>query len=138
MRIVELIIGIGLALGVVILLVAHLDLSSLHNVVRMLMSLGNDETLSSKVQIVLNRVGSGESEITPEQAAETINKQIRWQIPNEPRPVSESRNQGLPLIQYAPRSKVQAAIAALASSICGKELQPTKDKGKGWSLFSRG
>src|SRR5262249_1031806 len=128
----------ALRMADVILLVAHLDLSSLHNVVRMLMSLSNDESLNSKVQIVLNRVGCGESEITPAQAAETITKPIHWQIPNEPRPVLESRDQGQPLIQFAPRSKVQAAIAALASAICGKDLQQAKDKGKGWSLFSRG
>jgi pilus assembly protein CpaE len=128
----------ALRMADVILLVAQLDLSSLHNTVRMLMSLGNDDSLINKVQIVLNRVGSGETEITPAQAAETISKPIHWQIPNDPRPILDSRNQGLPLVQHAPRTKAQVAIVALASAICGKELQPTKDKGIGWKLFSRG
>src|SRR5262249_21285377 len=46
----------ALRLADVILLVAQLDLSSLRNVVRMLLTLDNDETLGSKVKIVLNRV----------------------------------------------------------------------------------
>ena len=48
----------ALRMADVILLVAQLELSSLRNVVRMMLALSNDEELSSKVQIVLNRVGS--------------------------------------------------------------------------------
>ena len=50
----------------VILLVAQLELSSLRNVVRMLQTLGNDETLGDKVKVVLNRVG-GETRHHPEE-----------------------------------------------------------------------
>src|SRR5947208_13984310 len=48
----------ALRMADVILLVAQLELSSLRNVVRMLMTLGSDEALGNKVQVVLNRVGS--------------------------------------------------------------------------------
>ena len=57
----------------VILLVAQLELSSLRNVVRIVQTLGNDETLSEKVKIVLNRVGP-ECDIPLKKAQETIGK----------------------------------------------------------------
>lgn len=102
-----------------ILLVAQLELSSLRNVVRMLMTLGTDESLASKVQVVLNRVGS-ECDISLKKAEETIGKQVYWQLPNDPRSMIESRNAGIPLLQHAPRSKIQQSIQGLALTLCGK------------------
>ena len=48
----------ALRMADVILLVAQLELSSLRNVVRMLLTLGTEEGLSDKVRVVMNRVGS--------------------------------------------------------------------------------
>jgi pilus assembly protein CpaE len=128
----------ALRMADMILLVAQLDLSSLRNVVRMLATLGVDENLANKVQIVLNRVGS-ETDISLKKAEETIGKPIYWQIPNEPKPLTESRNQGMPLLNYAPKCKVQQSIAGLAEAVCGKQLQPAgKEKSSRWgTLFSR-
>lgn len=74
----------ALRMADIVLLVAQLELSSLRNVVRMLLTLGNDEALSKKVQIVLNRVGS-DGDISLKKAEETIGKQIFWQVPNDSR-----------------------------------------------------
>jgi pilus assembly protein CpaE len=127
----------ALRMADVILLVAQLELSSLRNVVRLLLTLSNDENLAGKVQVVLNRVG-GETDISIKKAEETIGKPIFWQIPNDPRPMVESRNQGIPLTQHAPKSKAQVSIAGLALALCGKEAPtPTKEKSSRWSLFSR-
>lgn len=127
----------ALRMADVILLVAQLELSSLRNVVRMLLSLSNDENLAGKVQVVLNRVG-GESDISLKKAEETIGKPIFWQVPNEPRPMMEARNQGIPLLQHAPKCKAQASIAGLALALCGKEAPAApKDKPSRWTLFSR-
>src|SRR5262249_27311453 len=57
----------GLRMADRILLVAQLDLSSLRNVVRMMLALGNDPELAPKVQIILNRVGI-ESDISLKKA----------------------------------------------------------------------
>ena len=84
------------------------------------------------------RVGS-DGEISLKKAEETIGKPIYWQIPNDSRTVIESRNQGVPLITQAPRSKVHQAIAGLALAVIGKEApQAGKEKSRGWALFSRG
>jgi pilus assembly protein CpaE len=127
----------ALRMADLILLVAQLDLSSLRNVVRMLLTLGADENTAHKVQIVLNRVGS-ETDISLKKAEETIGKPIFWQIPNDPKLMVESRNHGIPLLLHAPRSKLQLSIAGLAEAVCGKQLQPAaKEKSSRWGIFSR-
>lgn len=125
----------ALRMADIILLVAQLELSSLRNVVRMLLTLGNDEAIGPKVQIVLNRVGS-DNDIPLKKAEETIGKPIYWQLPNEPRAVAEARNQGTPLIDHAPKSKIQQSFAGLAALLTGKEpAAPAKKESRGW--FSR-
>jgi pilus assembly protein CpaE len=128
----------ALRMADVILLVAQLELSSLRNVVRMMMTLSQDEALGNKVKVVLNRVGS-ECDISLKKAEETIGKPIFWQIPNDPRSMIESRNEGVPLIQHAPKSKAQQSIAGMAQALCGKNAQaapaPRKEK-RGFFSFT--
>src|SRR5262249_46110261 len=102
----------ALRMADVILLVAQLELSSLRNVVRMLLALGNDGEMAERVRVVLNRVG-GESDITLKKAEETIGKPVYWQLPDDAKLVAEARNEGVPLVSYAPRSKLQQSFAGL-------------------------
>jgi pilus assembly protein CpaE len=126
----------ALRMADIILLVAQLELSSLRNVVRMLLTLGQDEQLGPKVQIVLNRVGS-DCDITLRKAEETIGKPVFWQIPNDSRVMMEARNQGVPLLTLAPKSKLQQSIHGLAHALCGRKGKAAA-QGKGrWGLFSR-
>jgi pilus assembly protein CpaE len=121
-----------------ILLVAQLELTSLRNVVRLLLSLGNEDELGQKVQIVLNRVGS-ECDISQKKAEETIGKPVFWQIPNDPKAMMESRNQGVPLLTLAPKSKLQASFQGLAAALTGKDIEAPKKEARGWArIFSRG
>jgi pilus assembly protein CpaE len=127
----------ALRMADVILLVAQLELSSLRNVVRMLLTLGGDEAIAPKVQVVLNRVGN-ETDISLKKAEETIGKSIFWQVPNDPKAMTESRNHGVPLLTHAPKSKVNQSIAGLAQALSGKEAQPAaREKAGRWALFSR-
>jgi pilus assembly protein CpaE len=128
----------ALRMADLILLVAQLDLTSLRNVVRMMATLTAEDGLAEKVQIILNRVGS-DTDISLKKAEETIGKPIYWQIPNEPKPLVDSRNHGEPLVMHAPKSKVQQSIAGLAEAVCGKGLQPAaKEKTSRWgALFAR-
>jgi pilus assembly protein CpaE len=112
----------ALRMADVILLVAQLDLSSLRNVVRMLLTLQTDASLNNKVQIIINRVGS-ETDISLKKAEETIGKSIFWQIPNDAKAIIESRNHGVPLLQFAPKSKVQQSFVGLAHALTGKEAK---------------
>jgi len=115
----------ALRMADVILLVSQLELTSLRNTVRILLTLGADPALSDKVKVVLNRVGS-DADIGLKKPEDTIGKPIFWQVPNDARSMIESRNAGVPLLQHAPRSKVQASIAGLTQALCGTaELPPT-------------
>ncbi len=127
----------GLRMADTILLMAQLELTSLRNVVRMLVTLGSEEGLVDKVQVVLNRAGCDlfDDEISLKKAEETIGKPFYWQLPNDPKAMMSSRNAGVPLLQHAPRSKVQQSIAGLAQVLCGKE-EPPEPKKKSSRFFS--
>ncbi len=106
----------------VILLITQLELTSLRNTVRILLTMENEEGLPEKLRIVLNRVGSDftEGDISLSKAEETIGKEIYYQIPNDFKAMMGARNAGVPLIQHAPKSKVQLAVQGLANALCGK------------------
>jgi pilus assembly protein CpaE len=85
------------------------------------MTMNQEEGLVDKVKVVLNRVGADtENGISVRKAEEILGKPIYWQIPNDTKAMIGARNVGVPLIQHAPRSKVQQALHALAGTLCGK------------------
>jgi pilus assembly protein CpaE len=128
----------ALRMADVILLVAQLELSSLRNVVRMLLTLSNEEALAERIHVVLNRVGT-ESDISLRKAEETIGKPVFWQLPNDPKLLAESRNQGVPLVAMAPKSKVQQSFAGLARALSGSDGPAPGEAKGGWGkIFSRG
>ena len=62
----------------------------------------------------------------------TIGKPVFWQIPNDQRSVTESRNNGVPLVQHAPRSKAQQSIQGLVQALYRKEGQAAATKSRRW------
>ena len=104
-----------------ILLMTQLDLPCLRNVVRLMMSLGNMNGLADKVKIVVNRVGLDSGQITLKKAEETIGKKIFWQLPNDYRTMIEARNNGVPLIEAAPKAAITQSLTALTKAISGDE-----------------
>jgi pilus assembly protein CpaE len=122
-----------------ILLVAQLELASLRNVVRLLMALGQEEGLSEKVRVVMNRVGAdyAEGDISLKKAEETIGKPIFWQIPNDAKAMLGARVQGMPLLQHAPRSRAQQSLAGLAHALCGAAAPVAADAPRASGFFSR-
>jgi pilus assembly protein CpaE len=112
---------IALEMANQILLTTQLDLPCLRNVVRLMMSLGNMEGMAEKVKIVVNRVGLDSGQITLKKAEETIGKEIFWQLPNDYRTMIEARNNGVPLIEHAPKAAITQSLVALARAISGDE-----------------
>jgi pilus assembly protein CpaE len=112
----------ALRMADIILLVTQLELSSLRNAVRMMLALGTEEGMSEKVKVIVNRSGCDflDGAISLKKAEETLGQPIYWQIPNDPKSMMGSRNQGVPLLQHAPRSKVQQSIAELGQALAGK------------------
>ena len=101
----------------VILLTTQLDLPCLRNVVRLLQFFDGQEKLADKVRVVVNRLGLQDTQISLNKALETIGREVFWQIPNDYGTMVESRNNGVPLFTFSPRSKLTREISALAHAL---------------------
>jgi pilus assembly protein CpaE len=104
-----------------VLMVTQLDLPCLRNVVRLLMTFDEEDALREKLKIVVNRVGHDSGQISLKKARETVGRDIFWQVPNDYRVMVEVRNNGVPLIQHAPRAGITLSIGQLADALTGKK-----------------
>jgi pilus assembly protein CpaE len=52
-------------------------------------------------------------------AQETIGREIYWQLPNDYRVMVDVRNNGVPLVEQAPKAAITQSIIALADTLCG-------------------
>jgi pilus assembly protein CpaE len=126
-----------------VLMVTQLDLSCLRNVVRIMQFLEQNE-IKDKVEIVVNRVGLEDSDISLNKALETIGRDVFWQIPNDYATMVGARNNGVPLYQYAPKARITRSVTDLARQLVIQDEndQPTeavvKKKGGLFSLFAKG
>jgi pilus assembly protein CpaE len=102
-----------------VLLVTQLDLPCLRNVVRLLMSFEEMGKLKEKTKIIVNRLGRETGQISLKKAQETIGKDIFWQVPNDYRVMVEVRNNGVPLVEHAPKAAITQNLADLAQRISG-------------------
>lgn len=124
----------------VALLVTQLDLPCLRNVVRLTQYFEQREGLSEKIKVVVNRQGLEDAQISMNKALETIGREISWTVPNDYATMVEARNNGIPLMDQAPRAKITRAIEAIAASV-GDAASPKteledKDKKTKRGLFS--
>jgi pilus assembly protein CpaE len=107
-----------------VLLITQLDLPCLRNVVRLMMSFDQMESIKDKIKIVVNRVGL-DNHIGIKKAQETIGRDVFWQLPNDYRVMVDVRNNGVPLIEQAPKAAITQSMIALADALCGDgEHQP--------------
>jgi pilus assembly protein CpaE len=118
-----------------VLLVTQLDLPCLRNVVRLLASFKDSGKFDDKVKIVMNRSGYDTGQISLKKAQETIGRDIFWQVPNDYRVMVEVRNNGVPLVQQAPKAAITQSINQLAAALSGAAEDPaaeTASKTRGW------
>jgi pilus assembly protein CpaE len=112
-----------------ILMVVQLDLPCLRNLVRLQMSFDDIDGLRDKLKIVVNRVGLESGQIKLKKARETIGRDIFYQIPNDYRTMVEVRNNGIPLMQQAPKAPITLALQGLAALLCGDTEKATDPSG---------
>ena len=110
-----------------ILLLTHLDLPCLRNVVRLMESFKEMDAMAEKVKVVINRVGFDQSHITIKKAKDTIGHEIYWQLPNDYRTMATTRNDGVPLIEEAPKAALTQSIVSLAKSLDSGEKAEGSD-----------
>ena len=97
-----------------VLLITQLDLPCLRNVVRLMQFFDQRPSLTQKIKIVVNRMGLQDANISLNKALETIGREIFFQLPNDYVSMVESRNNGVPLLTHAPKSRITKAIEQLA------------------------
>lgn len=102
-----------------ILFVTQLDLPCLRNTVRLLMSMEEYPGLRDKFKVVVNRVGLQSGQISLKKAQESIRDEIYWQIPNDYGTMVEVRNNGVPLLEQAPKAPITHAIRQLTEDLLG-------------------
>ena len=123
-----------------VMLVTQLDLPCLRNVVRILTSMERFDDAREKVKVIVNRAGLDGTQISSTKAEETIDREIYARVPNNYVVISECRNNGVPLLQQAPKAAITQSIAQLAARLLGNpdqtEDQDVEGKGKkGWLPF---
>ena len=111
-----------------VLMVTQLDLPCLRNVVRLMMAFGEKEGLKDKLRVVVNRVGHGAGQISVRKAQETLGHEIYWQLPNDYRVMVEVRNNGVPLIEQAPKAMITQSIAQLGAALSGESFVPSDNE----------
>jgi pilus assembly protein CpaE len=117
-----------------VLLVTQLDLPCLRNVVRLMASFKETGKFDERVRIVVNRVGYDTGQISLRKAQETIGREIFWQVPNDYRVMIEVRNNGVPLVQQAPKAAITQSLNQLAAALSGKTEQQgeASSKSRSW------
>ena len=129
----------ALELSDVTLLVTQLDLPCLRNVVRLMQYFEQREGLVEKVKVVINRLGLEDSQISLSKALETLGREVYWQIPNDYSTMVEARNNGVPLIEQAPRARITKSIQQLAVAVgdaSPEKVATPDDKKQRRGLFS--
>lgn len=125
-----------------VLLVTQLDLTCLRNAVRIMQYLDQYNGLDKKIEIVVNRIGLEDSDISLNKALETIGRDVFWQLPNDYATMVGARNAGVPLCQFAPKSRLTRSINDLVRRLGtdgDNEPEPAgtgKKKGGLFGLFS--
>jgi pilus assembly protein CpaE len=83
--------------------------------------------VAEKVKVVVNRAGLDSGQISLKKAQDTIGREIFWQLPNDYRTMVEVRNNGVPLIEQAPKAAITQAVVLLAEALCSHESSEEVD-----------
>ncbi|HQZ64262.1 MAG TPA: response regulator [Planctomycetaceae bacterium] len=104
-----------------VLLVTQLDLSCLRNVVRIMQFLEQVPGIKEKIEIVVNRAGLEDNDISLNKALETIGRTVFWQLPNDYATMVGARNNGLPLCQFAPKARLTRSVNDMVRALTSGE-----------------
>jgi pilus assembly protein CpaE len=114
----------------IILMVVQLDLTCLRNTARLLHLFHQFDGLIERTRLVVNRIGSHESEISVKKAEETLRMPISWQIPNATKAFHAARAKGVPIDEVAPGSKAHQSVLEIARALrpfpAAEEVKPRR------------
>ena len=102
----------------VILLVLRLEFAALRNTRKALDQLEHLGIVRSRVRLVVNRFGQPK-EVPAAKAEEALGAKIFHFVPDDPRSVNRSNNNGTPFVLELPTAKISKSVTRLAMSING-------------------
>ena len=70
--------------------------------------------------MVVNRTSLDSAHITVKKAEEIVGKPIFWQLPNDYRVMIDARNNGVPLLEQAPKAAITHSLGALAKALAAE------------------
>ncbi len=128
------------------LLVLQLLVPPVRNADRLLNELRRGGYNVEQVRLVCNRAGREAGYLEPGDVETTLGRKLDWSLPDDWKTASTAINVGSPLAEFAPRSKLRAAIQQMAQDLASRpvaESAPSAEKAAGdgarkglFSIFS--
>jgi pilus assembly protein CpaE len=107
-----------------IYLVTQVGIPELRNANRLISALSKNTC--PKVEIVINRYGSGSLEVSDEQVTKALTRPAQWKIPNDYAAVRRMQTTTIPLTET--KSHIARAIKEMTRSLCGQPDETAKKK----------
>ena len=118
-----------------VLLVTLLSLPCLTNTKNVLKSLAGQETFSEdRLGLIVNRYLK-KSDLTLQEAQESVRTEIFWNIPNDYKTTMSAINRGVPLHNLSPKATITKSMVSLANAFLDDSQKDVKPKR--WRLFSK-
>jgi Flp pilus assembly CpaE family ATPase len=86
-----------------------------------------------KLEVVLNRYNSRNSDIDEKSATKALGHAVNWRVPNSYAAARGAQDSGVPLAEE--NSAIALAVVEMAKAACGKPLSVAKKVRKGFSFF---
>jgi len=115
--------------------VTLLSLPCLTNTKNVLKSLTGRETASEdRLSLIINRYLK-KSDLTLQEAQESVRMEIFWNIPNDYKTTMSAINRGVPLHDLSPKASITKSLVSLADAFLDDSQKDAKPKR--WGLFSK-
>lgn len=106
-----------------LLLVTGLDVVALRSTLRLLESFTSRGIPADRIELAASAVHKPILPFDVARAESILARSIRWRLPCEPEAATESRAQGVPIVELAPHASLSLALAEMVEELLA-ELQP--------------
>lgn len=118
-----------------ILLIVQLDLICLRNSARLLDLFRQYEGLIDKVRVVVNRLGSSDSEVGIKKAEQALGRPIAFRVPNAFKVFDAARSRGVTLEEEAAGCRAHKALQEMAQAFLPPPAEPARPRRGRFAAF---
>ncbi|MHC5111187.1 MAG: AAA family ATPase [Planctomycetota bacterium] len=119
------------------ILLVQLLVPCIRNATRIMSGMRDNNDGVDKMMLIPNRLGRQSSDLSIEDASQTLNLDVFASVPDDWATVSGSINLGEPLMTQSPKSKVRVAIEEIAQRLYSPDSQADEDDDGKKSLIGR-